>query len=118
MRDSGDGTGTVTHTQRQVAANWNTGVTTGTPEAADINTDGIPDLWEVFTDGTYRTYLISGLSTGNAATVTATRPQPLVQPPWPRRHLSAHWCWSEVGSEERSTTSSSATKCESEPTIL
>jgi hypothetical protein len=54
MRDSGDGTGTVTHTQRQVAANWNTGVTTGTLEAADINTDGIPDLWEVFTDGTYR----------------------------------------------------------------
>ncbi|MEU4679965.1 hypothetical protein [Micromonospora sp. NPDC023737] len=78
MVDNGDGTGTLTHTQYQVAANWNTGVTIGTLEAADINTDGTPDLWAVFTDGTYRAYLISDLTTDSAATVTATRARPLV----------------------------------------
>lgn len=78
MLDIGDGTGTLAHTQYQVAANWNTGVTIGTLEAADINTDGTPDLWAVFTDGTYRAYLTSGLSTDSVATVTATRARPLV----------------------------------------
>ncbi|MCW3815527.1 hypothetical protein ONA91_13795 [Micromonospora sp. DR5-3] len=78
MVDNGDGTGSLTRTQYQVAANWNTGVAIGTLEAADINADGTPDLWTVMTDGTYRAYLISGLSTSGTATVTATRAQRLV----------------------------------------
>ncbi|MFI6331533.1 hypothetical protein ACIBBG_24905 [Micromonospora chersina] len=77
MVDNGDGTGSLNFTQYQVAANWNTGVAIGTLEAADINLDGTPDLWTVMTDGTYRAYLISGLSTSGTATVTATRAQRL-----------------------------------------
>lgn len=76
--DNGDGTGTLGFTPYRVAANWNTGVAIGTLEAADINADGTPDLWAVFADGTYRAYLVSGLSAGGPATVTATRAQRLV----------------------------------------
>ncbi|WFE33342.1 hypothetical protein [Micromonospora sp. WMMD975] len=72
MADNGDGTGTLTHTQYQVAANWNTGVAISTLWAADINTDGTPDLWTVLPNGTYRAYLISCLSNSGTATVTAT----------------------------------------------
>lgn len=77
MVDNGDGTGTLTHTQYQVAANWNTGVAISTLQAADINADGTPDLWTVLTDGTYRAYLVSGLSNSGTATVTATRARQL-----------------------------------------
>ncbi|MFC4148848.1 hypothetical protein ACFO0M_21545 [Micromonospora mangrovi] len=73
MVDNGDGTGSLTHTQYHVAANWNTGVTISTLQAADVNLDGTPDLWTVLPDGTYRAYLISGLSTSGTANVTATR---------------------------------------------
>ncbi|MGN9764068.1 hypothetical protein ACTMS2_02720 [Micromonospora sp. SD12] len=52
-----------------------TGVTITTLQAADINADGTPDLWAVLP--TYRAYLISGLSSGGTATVTATRARPL-----------------------------------------
>ncbi|MGK5445073.1 hypothetical protein ACSNN7_25045 [Micromonospora sp. URMC 105] len=78
MVDNGDGTGSLTRTQYQVAANWNTGVAISTLEAADINADGIPDLWAVLPGGTYQAYLISGLTTDGTATVTATRARPLV----------------------------------------
>ncbi|WP_262284991.1 hypothetical protein [Micromonospora sp. MA102] len=77
MVDNGDGTGTLTHIQYQVAASWNTGVTISTLSAADINLDGTPDLWTVLPNGTYRAYLISGLSTSGTANVTATRAQRL-----------------------------------------
>ncbi|MET7961574.1 hypothetical protein ABZ356_10375 [Micromonospora zamorensis] len=77
MVDNGDGTGTLTHTQYQVAANWNTGVAISVLQAADVNADGTPDLWTVLPNGTYRAYLISGLSSSGTATVTATRAQPL-----------------------------------------
>ncbi|MGI5524525.1 hypothetical protein ACQEUX_26805 [Micromonospora sp. CA-259024] len=77
MVDNGDGTGTLTHVQYQVAANWNTGVAISTLQAADINADGTPDLWTVLPGGTYRAYLISGLSTTGTATVTATRAKQL-----------------------------------------
>ncbi|WP_422772387.1 hypothetical protein ACN28C_04915 [Plantactinospora sp. WMMC1484] len=77
MLDNGDGTGTLTHIQYQVAANWNTGVTISTLWAADINTDGTPDLWTVLPNGTYQAYLISGLSTDGTATVTTTRAKQL-----------------------------------------
>ncbi|MET7666955.1 hypothetical protein [Micromonospora luteifusca] len=77
MVDNGDGTGTLTHTQYQVAANWNTGVAISSLQAADINADGTPDLWAVLPNGTYRAYLISGLSNSGTATVTATRAQRL-----------------------------------------
>ncbi|MEU2168009.1 hypothetical protein ACH47V_15825 [Micromonospora chersina] len=77
MVDNGDGTGTLTHTQYRIAANWNTGVTIRTLWAADINADDTPDLWTVLPDGTYRAYLISGLSTNGTPTVTATRAKQL-----------------------------------------
>ncbi|MFY1674472.1 hypothetical protein ACN27G_31760 [Plantactinospora sp. WMMB334] len=77
MLDNGDGTGTLTHIQYRVAANWNTGVTISTLWAADINTDGTPDLWTVLPNGTYRAYLISGLSADGTATVTTTRAKQL-----------------------------------------
>ncbi|MFC4019593.1 hypothetical protein ACFOW4_16845 [Micromonospora sp. GCM10011542] len=77
MVDNGDGTGTLNHTQYQVAANWNTGVAIRTLQAADINADGTPDLWTVLPDGTHRAYLVSGLSTTGTATVTATRAKQL-----------------------------------------
>ncbi|MFF0470549.1 hypothetical protein ACFYPX_24325 [Micromonospora zamorensis] len=77
MVDNGDGTGTLTHTQYQVAGNWNTGVAISSLQAADINADGAPDLWTVLPNGTYRAYLISGLSSSGTATVTATRAQRL-----------------------------------------
>lgn len=73
MVDNGDGTGTLTHTQYQVAVNWNTGVAISTLWAADINADGTPDLWTVLPDGTYRAYLVSGLSSSDTATVAPTR---------------------------------------------
>ncbi|MFU8854233.1 hypothetical protein ACNAW0_25080 [Micromonospora sp. SL1-18] len=78
LADNGDGTGSLTHTQYRVAANWNTGVAISTLWAADINGDGTPDLWTVLPDGTYRAYLISGLSTKGKAKVTATSAQRLV----------------------------------------
>ncbi|WFE50660.1 hypothetical protein [Micromonospora sp. WMMD1155] len=78
MVDNGDGTGTLTHSQYQVAANWNTGVAINTLHAADINSDGTADLWAVFPNGTYRAYLVSGLSDNGTATVTATRSRRLV----------------------------------------
>ncbi|MEU7921393.1 hypothetical protein [Micromonospora zamorensis] len=77
MVDNGDGTGTLAHTQYQVAANWNTGVAISSLQAADINADGNPDLWTVLPNSTYRAYLISGLSNSGTATVTATRAQRL-----------------------------------------
>ncbi|SCF33958.1 hypothetical protein GA0074695_5796 [Micromonospora viridifaciens] len=76
--DNGDGTGSLTHTQYKVASNWNTGVAISTLWAADINADGTPDLWTVLPDGTYRAYLISGLSGKGKAKVTATGAQRLV----------------------------------------
>lgn len=75
--DNGDGTGSLTHTQHRVAAKWNTGVAISTLWAADINADGTPDLWTVLPNGTYRAYLISGLSTKGKAKVTATSAQRL-----------------------------------------
>jgi hypothetical protein len=78
MVDNGDGTGTLNHTQYQVAANWNTGIAISTLQAADINADGTPDLWTVLPNGTYRAYLISGLSSSGTATVIATRARQLV----------------------------------------
>ncbi|MFD2764368.1 hypothetical protein [Micromonospora eburnea] len=78
MVDNGDGTGSLTRTQYKVAANWNTGVAVSTLWAADINADGTPDLWTVLPDGTYRAYLISGLSGKGKVKVTATGAQPLV----------------------------------------
>jgi hypothetical protein len=77
MVDNGDGTGTLGHTQYQVAANWNTGVAISTLAAADIDANGMPDLWIVLANGTYRAYLISGLSQSGTATVTASRARQL-----------------------------------------
>ncbi|MEV4724925.1 hypothetical protein [Micromonospora humida] len=76
--DNGDGTGSLTHTQYHVASNWNTATTITTISVADLDADGVPDLWTVRPDGTVRAYLVSGLSAGGPATVRATRVQHLL----------------------------------------
>ncbi|MCX4474129.1 hypothetical protein C5N14_05050 [Micromonospora sp. MW-13] len=76
--DNGDGTGSLSRTQYHVAANWNTGVALSTLWAADVNADGVPDLWAVRPDGRARAYLVSGLSATGTATVVSTLPQRLV----------------------------------------
>lgn len=65
--DNGDGTGTLSYTQYLISPHWNQGKSLSTLEAADLNGDGVPDLWAVTSDGTVRAYLISNLSaTGRA----------------------------------------------------
>ncbi|MFI9639383.1 hypothetical protein ACIG87_04830 [Micromonospora sp. NPDC051925] len=76
--DNGDGTGSLTRTQYRVASNWNTATAITTISVADINADGIPDLWAVRPDATVRAYLVSGLSAGGPATVRAKGVQRLI----------------------------------------
>jgi hypothetical protein len=75
--DNGDFTGTLAYTQYQVAADWNRNTALSTLEAVDINGDGVPDLWAVTAAGSVTAYLISDLSTTNAATVRSKNPQKL-----------------------------------------
>ncbi|MEH1013526.1 hypothetical protein V6U90_10480 [Micromonospora sp. CPCC 206060] len=77
VADNGDGTGTVTRTQFEIAANWRTGESLTALQATDINGDGVPDLWTVTPDGTATAYLISGLNAGGTATVQAQPAQTL-----------------------------------------
>ncbi|MGW3787139.1 hypothetical protein ACWD5Z_21320 [Micromonospora chokoriensis] len=77
MTDNGDGTGTLSYTQYRLASGWNTGVTISSLIAADLNADGVTDLWAVFPDGSVRAYLISNLSTTKPARVRATQAQQL-----------------------------------------
>jgi hypothetical protein len=48
-----------------------------TLEAADLNGDGVPDLWAVTADGTARAYIISNLSATGRAKIRTERPQKL-----------------------------------------
>ena len=45
--DNGDGTGTVSYTQYLIAPHWQRGQSLSTLEAANLNRDGVPDLWAV-----------------------------------------------------------------------
>ncbi|MGC5023075.1 FG-GAP-like repeat-containing protein, partial [Micromonospora sp. DT47] len=56
--------------------NWNTGASR-TLRAADINTDGTPDLWTVGTDGVTTTWLVTGLSAGSGG-ISAQPTQSLI----------------------------------------
>ena len=60
--DNGDSTGTFSYTQYLISPHWNRGKSLSTLEAADLNRDGVPDLWAVTSDGTARAYIISNLS--------------------------------------------------------
>jgi hypothetical protein len=75
--DNGDGTGTLSHTQYLVSPHWNRGKSLSTLEAADLNGDGVPDLWAVTSAGTVRAYLISHLSARGRAEITPRYPQNL-----------------------------------------
>jgi hypothetical protein len=57
------------------ASGWNTGVAVAL-QAADLNHDGVPDLWTVGPGGTVTTWLTSGLS-GTTGTTTAQPAQTL-----------------------------------------
>jgi hypothetical protein len=56
---------------------WHQGSPLSTLEAADLNGDGVPDLWAVSPHGVARAYLISGLSTTGRAKIRPQRPQKL-----------------------------------------
>jgi hypothetical protein len=56
---------------------WNQGKSLSTLEAADLNRDGVPDLWAVTPDGTARAYIISDLSATGRAKITPGRQQKL-----------------------------------------
>lgn len=75
--DNGDGTGTLSYTQYEIAAHWHAGKPLATLEATDINGDGVPDLWTVTPAGVARAYLISHLSATSHARITAGKPQQL-----------------------------------------
>jgi hypothetical protein len=75
--DNGDGTGNLAFTQYLISADWNTGTALSTPEAADINGDGIPDLWTVTPAGVATSYLVSQLSTTSSAVIRARPSQSL-----------------------------------------
>ena len=71
------GTGTLSYTQCEIAAHWHTGKPLATLEAADINGDGVPDLWAVTPAGVAQAYLISHLSTSGTARIKAGKRQHL-----------------------------------------
>lgn len=75
--DNGDGTGTLSYTQHLISPHWNKVKSLSTLEAADLNGDGVPDLWAVAPDGIARAYLISHLSVTGPAEITPQRPQEL-----------------------------------------
>ncbi|GIF66130.1 hypothetical protein Ais01nite_41650 [Asanoa ishikariensis] len=73
--DNGDMTGSLDFTAYLVATGWNTGTTPSTLQATDINTDGVPDLWSVASNGTATAYLVSDLSASGPAKIRAKAPQ-------------------------------------------
>jgi hypothetical protein len=75
--DNGDGTGTLSYTQYRISPHWQRGKSLSTLEAADLNGDGVPDLWAVTPEGVARAYLISHLSATLPAEIEPQRPQPL-----------------------------------------
>ncbi len=75
--DNGDGTGTLSYTQYRISAHWQQGKSLSTLEAADLNGDGVPDLWAVTPDGIARAYLISHLSATGPAKIEPQKPQKL-----------------------------------------
>ncbi|MFG2051353.1 hypothetical protein ACGFIW_28470 [Micromonospora sp. NPDC048935] len=77
MTDNGDGTGTLSYTQYRLASGWNAGVAISGLTTADLNADGVADLWAVFPDGTVRAYLISNLSATKPAKIRAIEAQQL-----------------------------------------
>ncbi|MFC4149969.1 hypothetical protein ACFO0M_27265 [Micromonospora mangrovi] len=75
--DNGDMTGSVGYTQYLISRSWNAGVALSTLEAADINGDGVPDIWAVTPSGTVTAYLIARLSSTGSAQIRAGSPQTL-----------------------------------------
>ncbi len=74
---TGTGTGTLSYTQYRISSHWQRGKSLSTLEAADLNGDGVPDLWAVTSDGIARAYLISNLSATGSAKIEPQKPQKL-----------------------------------------
>ncbi|GIH19001.1 hypothetical protein [Rugosimonospora africana] len=75
--DNGDGTGSITYQQYEIAQSWNTGATYSTVEAVDFTGDGTPDLWTVTPAGVATAYVVSNLSLTAPAKISAKAPQNL-----------------------------------------
>ena len=75
--DNGDMTGSVGYTQYLISKSWNARVNLSTLEAADINSDGVPDIWAVTPTGTVTAYMITRLSSTGPARIRAGSPQTL-----------------------------------------
>lgn len=75
--DNGDLTGTFSYTQYLISPHWNRGKSLTTLEAADLNGDGVPDLWAVNAGGIARAYIISDLSGTGRAKIAPQPPQKL-----------------------------------------
>ena len=65
------------HASGRIAPHWQQGQSLSTLEAANLNRDGVPDLWAVTPDGIARAYLISHLSAKGPAEIEPQRPQKL-----------------------------------------
>ncbi|MEV4826700.1 FG-GAP-like repeat-containing protein, partial [Micromonospora sp. NPDC049274] len=66
----------LTYTPYTLSTNWNRGATLNL-RAADINTDGTPDLWTIGTDGIATTWLVTAMS-ANTGTITTQPAQTLI----------------------------------------
>ena len=75
--DNGDGTGALSYTQYLISPHWQRGKALSTLEAANLDGNGVPDLWAVTPDGIARAYLISHLSAKAPAEIEAQKPQNL-----------------------------------------
>ncbi|MGC5019822.1 LamG-like jellyroll fold domain-containing protein [Micromonospora sp. DT47] len=71
-----DGIDQLSHTSYLLNPSWNTGAALAL-RAADINSDGTPDLWTVGAGGVTKAWHVSGLAAGSG-TITAQQPQTLV----------------------------------------
>ncbi|SCL32396.1 hypothetical protein GA0074692_3304 [Micromonospora pallida] len=77
-----EGTGQLTYTAYDLAANWNTNADIDL-RAADIDGNGTPDLWTVGGAALVTPWLVSNLTTAGSGTVTAQPAQTLVTPSQP-----------------------------------
>jgi hypothetical protein len=76
--DNGDFTGTLAYTPYLIASSWNAGVALSTVETADLDADGVPDLWAVTPDGVVTAHMVTNLSTTGPARVRAKPAQDLL----------------------------------------
>ena len=77
LTDNGDLTGSLAHTQYQIASSWNAETSLSTLQATNVNQDDVPDLWTVNSDGLATAYVVTGLSATRPARIHAKPAQQL-----------------------------------------